>query len=172
MCDIYIFISAFLWFVVYISNVTFVQFDYPDDVCFDCSKCGLCCGDTIVKKRCILLLQSDAQKIVEHTNQPVNKFACKIYGKTPYVFEMRKSSDGKCVFLKDNHCTIYELRPLICKFYPVELTTDETGQFVFRVTSECPGVCCLCDGKTSTKIGEAYFKALLDLAYVELNPTI
>ena len=150
--------------------MTFVQFDYPDNVCFDCSKCGLCCGDTILKKRCVLLLRSDAQKIVEHTNQSVNKFARKIYGKNPYIFEMR--TDGKCIFLKDNQCTIYAQRPLICKFYPVELTTAETGKYVFRVTSECPGVCCLCDRKNSTQISEAYFKALLDLAYAELNLTI
>ncbi len=78
-------------------------------------------------------------------------------------------ADGKCIFLKDNQCTIYEHRPLICKFYPIELITDETGKHVFRVTLECPGVCCLNTVVVGKKLDEAYFRALLELAHAELN---
>ena len=150
--------------------VTSVQFDYPANVCFDCSKCGLCCGDTPEKKRRVLLLKADAQKIAEHTKQPISQFAHKTRGSAPYIFEMHKNpADGKCVFLKDNQCTIYSQRPLICRFYPVELTTDETGKHVFRVTLECPGVCCLDTVGVGKKLGEDYFRALLELADAELS---
>ena len=54
---------------------------------------------------------------------------------------MRKSAEGKCFFLKDNQCTIYELRPLICRFYPFELKFDlNKNQHVFDFTVECPGI--------------------------------
>ena len=54
---------------------------------------------------------------------------------------MKKTSEGKCVFLKENQCTIYPLRPLICRFYPFQLTFDkEKEMHVFDFTFECPGI--------------------------------
>jgi len=155
-----------------VLSVTLVQFEWPANISFNCNKCGLCCGDTSKKTRHVLLLKSDAQKIKEHIKQPIKQFAHKIQGKAPYIFEMRKNpTDGKCVFLRNNQCTIYEHRPLICKFYPIELTTDETGKPIFKATLECPGICCQDTEGVGKKLGEDYFSALLDLAYTELSNT-
>ncbi len=35
-----------------------------------------------------------------------------------------KNVDGKCFFLKDDRCSIYEYRPLGCRFYPVIYDVD------------------------------------------------
>ena len=146
-----------------------VQFEYPTDVCFDCSKCGLCCGDTSQKVRRVLMLMSDVEKILDNAGQPMSHFAIKVHGNEPYIYEMRKNPvDGKCVFLKDNQCTIYEFRPLICRFYPVELKTDESEKIVFRVTSECPSVCFKC-AIGDKKLGKNYFQQLLELARAEFD---
>jgi Fe-S-cluster containining protein len=56
----------------------------------------------------------------------------------PYVYRMKKNADGKCMFLKDNTCTIYQMRPLICRFYPFELKSDSRDEYVFAFTEECP----------------------------------
>jgi Fe-S-cluster containining protein len=54
---------------------------------------------------------------------------------------MKKTSEGKCVFSKENQCTIYSLRPLICRFYPFELKLGNDKElYVFDFTLECPGV--------------------------------
>jgi len=53
---------------------------------------------------------------------------------------MRKTEDGRCIFLKGDSCSIYSIRPLICKFYPFELRRTGKGRFIFTYTDECPGI--------------------------------
>ncbi len=118
-----------------------MDFTYPVNILFDCNRCGLCCGDTKQKTRHILLLEAEAKKIASHTSQLIPDFSGEIKDKLPYVYEMKKISEGKCVYLKDNQCSIYPLRPLICMFYPFELKFDEKkGLHNFEFTLECPGI--------------------------------
>lgn len=118
-----------------------MDFIYPDNVQFECNGCGLCCGDTKQKTRHILVLDSEAKAIASETGLPSSEFALEILHKTPYRFEMKKCSDGKCVFLRDNQCCIYRLRPLICRFYPFELKfSADKGTHVFNFTLECPAI--------------------------------
>ena len=118
-----------------------MDFTYPPNLSFGCNSCGLCCGDTEQKTRHILLLDSEAQKISSETSLVIPAFATKIACQAPYSFEMKKTKDGKCLFLKDNQCTIYSSRPLICEFYPFELRFNECEKVhVFDFTLECPGI--------------------------------
>jgi Fe-S-cluster containining protein len=118
-----------------------VEFICPTNVLFECSKCGLCCGDTEQKTRHILLLESEVDTISIETCLPKGDFIKQITDKKPYCYEMRKSSDGKCFFLKNNQCRIYKLRPLICRFYPFELKFEvDKNQHVIDFTVECPGI--------------------------------
>ena len=118
-----------------------MEFTCPTNVLFECSKCGLCCGDTEQKIRHILLLESEANMISTETRLAKHYFTKKIGDKNPYCYEMRKNSEGRCFFLKDKQCSIYTLRPLICRFYPFELKFDlDKNQHVFDFTVECPGI--------------------------------
>src|SRR4030067_1016469 len=118
-----------------------MSFDYPRKVQFKCSKCGICCGDTTEKTRHILLLNEEANDLASTTNQQISDFASKIDDKSPYAYEMKKTvEDGKCVFLRQNRCTMYSKRPLICRFYPFWLKTAEKEQRVWYYTKECPGI--------------------------------
>lgn len=115
-----------------------MDFTYPANVCFECNGCALCCGDTDHKLRHILLLESEAEEISAATGQPIEDFCKDSNGTQPYIYEMKKF-EGDCVFLKDHKCTIYELRPLICRFYPFTLKFDaDQDTHVFTATSECP----------------------------------
>ncbi len=134
-----------------------MKFDYPATVRFRCVKCGICCCDTKEKTRCILLLTSETEQISKATLQPTQQFAVKIEGREPYVYEMKKREDGKCVFLKNDRCTIYQVRPLICRYYPFELNSCG-GKYSFRFTEECPGI-----GKGRV-LGEDYFRKMFRLA--------
>lgn len=44
-----------------------------------------------------------------------------------------------CSFLKDNRCTIYEDRPLVCVLYPFQPgAVDDHGQHMIALASNCP----------------------------------
>jgi Fe-S-cluster containining protein len=117
-----------------------MKLDYPHGTRFKCTRCGLCCGDTPYKTRHVLMLRTEAEKISDATKQPIDRFTVEVEDKVPYVYEMAKTKAGTCVFLKENQCTIYTLRPLVCRFYPFELKTNETGTPQFAATDECPGI--------------------------------
>ncbi len=116
------------------------RFAFPRNVRFECSRCALCCGDTENRRRTVLMLKSEAERISKKTTKRVSEFAHKKGNVKPYNYVMKKNSDGKCVFLADNLCTIYDERPLICKFYPFKLDNLSNNEYVFSVTQECPGV--------------------------------
>jgi Fe-S-cluster containining protein len=88
----------------------------------------------------ILLLKSDAEKISQKTLKRLNEFTERAEGQEPYVYLMRKTLDGKCFFLKDSLCAVYEMRPLVCRFYPFKLDHAENGIYIFSCTEECPGI--------------------------------
>ena len=133
-----------------------MAFNYPRNVRYFCMKCATCCGDTETRDRHILLLKPEAERIVDATAKRVEEFAHKLEGHAPYVYEMMKTvNEGKCVFLKNKRCTIYALRPLVCRFYPFELKTAEAGKHEFFYTSECRGI------GAGNQLTEEYFENLL-----------
>jgi len=54
-----------------------------------------------------------------------------------YKYQMVQKN-GACIFFSNNKCTIYELRPLICRFYPFTMIENES--YVFQVDADCPSV--------------------------------
>ena len=117
-----------------------MRFTYPKHVRFRCERCALCCGDTEDKVRSILLLKTEADRISRKTSIGIDEFAERIKGSEAYVYRMRKSEDRKCPFLKENSCSIYQIRPLICRFYPFQLKNLRNGGYAFSHTDECPGI--------------------------------
>jgi len=136
-----------------------MSFEYPVAVSFRCVKCGICCGDTEEKIRHVLILGTEAEQIAAATSQLISAFAVRVEDKAPYSYEMKKTAEaGKCVFLEKNNCTIYSMRPLICRFYPFELKIAATQKHVFLYTDECLGI-----GKGRV-LGKNYFRKLFRLA--------
>jgi len=144
-----------------------VRFTYPKNLAFTCNKCGTCCGNTAQRTRHILLTKKDAERITAHTKQETAAFA-ENADSEPYVFEMKKNPEtGKCIFHQKNHCSIYMARPLICRFYPFQLTTDAAGTCTFTETAECPQIhACTEEGKP---LNQTYFKKLLQQAQEEFT---
>jgi Fe-S-cluster containining protein len=103
------------------------------------------------------LLKREAELVSGAISQSIEEFATEVESREPYVYEMRKTGkEGKCVFLENNQCTIYSLRPLICRFYPFELRVTSNGRHEFRHTEECPGV-----GKGKQPLKKSFFESLL-----------
>jgi Fe-S-cluster containining protein len=68
------------------------------------------------------------------------EFAEEVEGHDPYVCRVKKTSEGKCVFLSGETCTVYSVRPLVCRFYPFELKPAGNKRYVFSYTDECPSI--------------------------------
>ena len=142
-----------------------MKLEYPRNLRFSCNRCGICCRDTLEKKRHVLLLCAEAEHIARFVGKRVCDFAERVEGREPYVYEMRNGHGGKCVFLVDNRCAVYELRPLVCRFYPFELASGEGEKFRFTATRECP---CVSPGD-GDELKEVFFRKLLRLAFKELG---
>lgn len=134
------------------------SFAYPKNIRFQCTKCTLCCGDAKTRVRHILMLEKEARRISKITSKPVEVFAYKAEGKEPYFYEMRKTEDGKCLFLEKKKCTIYMWRPLICQYYPFQLKMTKSDSHVFSFTAECPGM------GAGKRLKRDYFERLFRLA--------
>jgi len=111
--------------------------------------------------RSILLLKLEADRISQKTLKSIDDLAEKIEGFKPYVYRMKKTKDGKCIFLKDTLCNIYQMRPLICMFYPFELREVGSNRYVFAYTDECPAI------GNGLKLKRGYFERLFK-KFVEL----
>ncbi|MFH1641489.1 MAG: YkgJ family cysteine cluster protein [Nanoarchaeota archaeon] len=76
---------------------------------FKCKRCADCCRYTIVK-----LFKEDIDKIKQagFAEEFFLDYDCHINSFT------LKSNDKGCVFLDQNKCKIYSIRPKVCKLYP------------------------------------------------------
>jgi len=110
------------------------------------------------------MLKKEAEQISEATFKLVEEFSVQIEGHEPYVYEMKKTKkEGKCLFLKEDLCTIYAFRPLVCRFYPLQLKIIEDGKYRFSHTAECPGI------GQGEKLRESYFGNLFQQAREQLT---
>jgi Fe-S-cluster containining protein len=85
-----------------------------------CKKCGECC------RRCtpILVSREELENIADYLNTPYKKLRKKLIltpaeGK-PGWFNM---AAAPCLFLKNNECSIYPVRPQVCRQFPAGYIT-------------------------------------------------
>lgn len=135
---------------------------YPKGIAFICLRCGLCCKDSSYKPRLILALRSEVRRISKRTGLKPYDFA-EDSGKQTYGYILKKREDGSCIFLRNNNCSIYKMRPLVCRFYPFYLKQVGNKDYVFSFTKECPGL-----GRGKPLTGK-FFRHLLTYALKELN---
>jgi len=107
---------------------------YPE-VNWRCLLCGKCCRDQPNRKRRILLTDYDLERIKK--SQVKVNFYKEVEPIGAFKYQMLQK-DGECVFLSSGRCTIYEDRPLICRFYPFAMIKGDS--YTFQVDHDCPGV--------------------------------
>ncbi|MEM3737317.1 MAG: YkgJ family cysteine cluster protein [Candidatus Bathyarchaeia archaeon] len=129
---------------------------YPPGIRFLCNRCTICCRNTTTRVRRILLLEQEVLEISEVTSRAISTFAEPSREDSRFPYEMKKIK-GRCSFLVGDSCTIYEYRPLICRFYPFSLRRFG-GVYYFHPTKECPAIG---DGE---ELEKGFFENLLRLA--------
>jgi Fe-S-cluster containining protein len=104
----------------------------------------------------------DVERIAVATQLGQKEFSYALDGHSPYERRMRMIR-GSCVFLKGSECSIYRIRPLICRFYPFSLTPSAEGEFHIGFDPACSGI-----GKGVAR-DERFFTGLVTLARRELS---
>lgn len=89
---------------------------------FPCTSCSLCC-------RNVRNIRSDGLKY------PKDSIVYQAASSFPYAWD----EDGSCVMLKDNLCSVYETRPLLCNVKKlgnlIALQTNTSLETVYALTA-------------------------------------
>lgn len=91
---------------------------------FKCKKCGFCCSN-FGKDKALPFFEWEISKIKKEAEKrsiklrikPLNLMFDKKLG--IYFFPQYGMLNEPCPFLKNNKCSIYHKRPLVCKMFPV-----------------------------------------------------
>ncbi len=96
-------------------------------LCFGCNQCGDCCRQMRIppSHRDLLRIQTQHSEPLHHWLQfyPLEATHPDVVWleQQPGMLLLRQQS-GACVFLKDNACSIYNVRPRVCRIWPFEET--------------------------------------------------
>ena len=61
------------------------------------------------------------------------------YGELLMTSAMKNRKDGSCIFLRTDEkrnmyeCSIYEVRPILCRLFPFEIKRIDNGSFLFKI---------------------------------------
>jgi Fe-S-cluster containining protein len=122
------------------------------DIGFKCQSCGQCCYG---EDNSVVVFPFEIKEILTATRldwleavQPPEEGEWDIDG-CFHTLEWRLRKEGlSCRFLKDNRCSIYESRPILCRTYPFYL-----NQGVLKC-SECMGLGSDIDPEDAKKLAE------------------
>ena len=110
------------------------------DLKIECDECAACCYDTIP-----IITDHDIRRIMKATGKGPLDFV-ELYSERKVEIGPERSSGfvkmarGKrimglkqkkeqCIFLsRDKRCTIYEVRPFVCRTYPFDIKLDQSGK--------------------------------------------
>lgn len=97
------------------------------DAGFVCSKCGTCCLETEPGSNIVMIGPAEIRAIMAETGLSFDEVA-EPYpdtireGECKYTFAWAvKREEGRCMFYTGSGCSIYEVRPWICRTYPFML---------------------------------------------------
>ncbi len=131
----------------------------PKNMRFECQRCARCCGDTSHRGRNLLLTKNEVEEISTRSGLNPLSFSTPVTQKGQYEYKMKKRG-GKCVFLDGKACRIYDVRPIICRFYPFSMCKKDK-KYVFDFAEDCPGIGLgevLPGEKFEDMVEEAHFK--------------
>ena len=95
----------------------------------DCSTCGLCCKDEE-----LTIKELDVNKISRNLQLDKKSFLDQYTHYNPATKETIMNMP--CPFLNENRCTIYPVRPEICRNYPIFILEEE-GLVIFSEIEAC-----------------------------------
>jgi Fe-S-cluster containining protein len=110
---------------------------YHDGLRFTCQNCGKCCQGP---GGYVWLTEKEAELLAEVKNVSLAKFYATFTRICRGKLAIIDSANGDCVFLKNNHCEVYEARPIQCRTFPWWHEIIGTSKDWNSNVYQCPGI--------------------------------
>jgi Fe-S-cluster containining protein len=110
---------------------------YHNGLNFKCTGCGQCCTGS---PGYVWVNEKEIEAIANHLNISKDEFMKTHVRHVDGKYSLKEKSKYDCIFLKDNRCTIYSVRPTQCKtfpWWPANLQSPERWQ---GAAKSCEGI--------------------------------
>jgi len=105
---------------------------------FECTECGKCCTGS---PGYTWLSEGEIEAIAEHLGLEIQEFADRFLRKVGSRWSLKENPKSfDCVFLKENKCAIYPVRPTQCRTYPWWLQNLTSEEAWSRAAKTCEGI--------------------------------
>lgn len=114
---------------------------------FQCKRCGACCRHIAES---VPLESLDVYRIAKHLKEKgkvscvddvLEKYAESVlldeYGYMTFVLKTI-GSEAACIFLKNDRCSIHEVKPRACRTYPIEISPGEQEKYEKFLSMDYP----------------------------------
>ena len=103
------------------------------DQILKCQRCGSCCTGSLFKTGALLFPQELTQLAIEAgiSNR-------KFKDRYTYAENGRRFLNLPCLFYKDGGCSVYPVRPLVCREFPLNQIVPRDGKMWMTVNMDCP----------------------------------
>ena len=88
---------------------------YNQGLKFSCKGCGKCCGGA---PGYVWIDNTEITTISKHLKIEEKDFIKKYTRRIVYRISLKEQDNYDCIFLRDNKCMIYPVRPIQCQSYP------------------------------------------------------
>ena len=112
---------------------------YADGLRFSCTGSGKCCtvhGDYAY----VFMTQEEQQRIAQGLGLTLRRFRKQHTYRVLGQWRSLRFPDGRCTFLRDRQCSIYETRPQQCRTWPFWEENLDPQVWQDDVALFCPGV--------------------------------
>ena len=105
---------------------------------FRCKRCAIyCCklGGPCLTKEDIEQIESVGHKTSEFVQDSKREYG----SHSLLTSAMKNRKDGSCIFLRTDEkrnayeCSIYEIRPILCRLFPFEIKRIDIGSFLLKI---------------------------------------
>lgn len=111
------------------------------EIPFECSKCGVCCKNLLKNKgkTGLILHKSEINLFSLEDLRPHLAIGISPKDKDFKILTYQLKLD-KCPHLRNNLCSIYSERPLICRGFPLKIKLNVPGKYDFEMSYDCSAV--------------------------------
>ena len=110
---------------------------YGEGLRFTCRRCRSCCGG---EPGYVFLRRGEAEAIAAHLGIGEEEFRGTWTRQAGDRSSLREEKDGRCVFLGEEGCRIYSVRPVQCRTFPFWLWNLVKRENWNETALECPGM--------------------------------
>lgn len=105
---------------------------------FSCTECGQCCSHP---DGYVSLSENEASSIANFLDMAEEEFLqSAVNFDDDRLLRLNSAENGDCIFLRNNRCTIYPVRPSQCRTFPF-WPENLKSAYRWKITAQsCPGI--------------------------------